>query len=226
MAKKSSFTVIHDDGKRDIEKQYYERKDFWATTSNKQLNFLQHVYTMLAEGGRAAVVVPDNVLFEAGAGEKIRRALLKNCDVHTLLRLPTGIWYSPGVKANVLFFDKKAPSKKAASNAVWVYDLRTNKNFTLRQKPITDDSLEEFVELYQLTNRTTKRVESERFKKFTYAEIMERDKANLDIFWLKDDNMIDVANLPSPAVLVAQIMEDLEEALAAFGAVEAELQRK
>jgi type I restriction enzyme M protein len=221
--KKSSITVINDDGKRETEKIYYGRQDFWATTSNKQLNFVQNVYSMLKETGTAAVVVPDNVLFEAGAGEKIRRALLERCDVHTLLRLPTGIWYSPGVKANVLFFDKKPAAKTPWTKELWVYDLRTNKNFTLRQNPIADEDLKEFVQVYQTANRTKKREESERFKRFTYADLMARDKANLDIFWLKDDSLADTENLPKPAVLAAEIVEDLEEALEEFGAVEEEL---
>jgi len=220
--KKSSFTVISDDGKRDTEKIYYERKDFWATTSNKQLNFVQNVYSMLADNGTAAVVVPDNVLFEAGVGEKIRRALLKYCDVHTLLRLPTGIWYSPGVKANVLFFDKKPVAKKPQTKELWIYDLRTNQNFTPRERPITDDDLEKFIQVYKATKRSNRK-ESECFKCFSYADIMKRDKASLDIFWLKDDASMDTANLPKPDVLVAEIIKDLEEALCEFNAVENEL---
>jgi type I restriction enzyme M protein len=220
--KKSSITVINDEGKRETEKIYYERQEFWATTSNKQLNFVQNVYSMLKETGTAAVVVPDNVLFEAGAGEKIRRRLLMSCDVHTLLRLPTGIWYSPGVKANVLFFDKKPASKSPQTKELWVYDLRTNQNFTLRQNPIADDDLKDFVQCYQTLKRA-KRKESERFKRFTYDELMARDKANLDIFWLKDDSLADTDNLPKPAILAAEIIEDLEAALAEFSAVEEEL---
>ena len=180
---------------------------------------------MLSEGGRAAVVVPDNVLFEAGAGEKIRRALLAQCNVHTLLRLPTGIWYSAGVKANVLFFDKRPASKTPWTKDLWIYDLRTNKNFTLRQNPIADDDMKEFVECYGADKRMTMRKESDRFKRFSYAELMARDKANLDIFWLKDDSLTDTASLPKPAVLAAEIMKDLEEALAEFSEVEAELRR-
>jgi type I restriction enzyme M protein len=221
--KKSSFTVINDDGKRNTEKLYYERKDFWATTSNKQLNFVQNVYAMLVTGGRAAVVVPDNVLFEAGAGEKIRRALLRQCDVHTLLRLPTGIWYSTGVKANVLFFDKKPPSKVPQTKELWIYDLRTNKNFTLRQSPIGDSDLKEFIEVYEAARRKSQRKESARFKRFTYAELMARDKANLDIFWLKDDSLVDMANLPKPEILAAEIIAKLENALHEFRAAEAKM---
>src|SRR5204863_3038615 len=105
--KRSSITVINDAGETDKESITYNRPDFWTTTSNKQLNFVQHVKSMLKINGRTAVVVPDNVLFEGGAGERIRRRLLHDCDVHTLLRLPTGIFYAQGVKANVLFFDRK-----------------------------------------------------------------------------------------------------------------------
>jgi type I restriction enzyme M protein len=224
--KKSSITVINDGGKAEKEKIFYERLDFWATTSNKQLNFLQHVYSMLKDIGRAAVVVPDNVLFEAGAGEKIRRALLERCDVHTLLRLPTGIWYSPGVKANVIFFDKKPAAKTPWTKELWVYDLRTNISFTLRQNPISDVDLKDFVECCQPGKPVAKRKESERFKSFTYDNLMARDKANLDISWLKDDSLADTENLPAPAVLAAEIIEDLQEALEEFRAVEEELNNK
>jgi type I restriction enzyme M protein len=110
--KKSSITLTNGDGKADKEALTYERQDFWATTSNKQLNFLQHVKTLLKINGKAAIVVPDNVIFEGGAGETVRRKLLHECDVHTLLRLPTGIFYAQGVKANVLFFDRKPASEK------------------------------------------------------------------------------------------------------------------
>jgi type I restriction enzyme M protein len=221
--KKSSFTVIHDNGKRDTEKIYYEREDFWATTSNKQLNFVQNVYTMLVEGGRAAMVVPDNVLFEGGAGEEIRRALLKHCDVHTLLRLPTGIWYSSGVKANVLFFDKKRSSGKSATKELWVYDLRTNKNFTLRQNPIADQDLKEFVDVFQADSRERARRESERFRCFRYSELMRRDKASLDIFWLKDETLGEIDELARPEELASAILRDLEDAVKAFRDLEQEL---
>jgi len=146
--KKSSFTIIGAHGKNHTDRISYERPDFWATTSNKQLNFVQHVYSMLKDTGRAAVVVSDNVLFEGGAGEEIRRALLQRCEVHTLLRLPTGIWYSPGVKANVLFFDKKPAAKAPATKQVWVYDLRSNRNFSLRQNPIKPEDLTDFIRCY------------------------------------------------------------------------------
>ena len=149
--------------------------------------------------------------------------MLAQCNVHTLLRLPTGIWYSPGVKANVLFFDKKSASKTPCTKELWIYDLRTNRKFTLRQNPIADEDMKEFVKCYGATKPTNKRNESERFKRFSYAELMSRDKANLDIFWLKDDSLTDSASLPKPSVLAAEILEDLQEALAEFSAVEAEL---
>jgi len=218
--KKSSVTFINDDGKAEKEKIYVERSDFWATTSNKQLNFVQHIQSMLTDSGRAAVVVPDNVLFEAGAGEKIRRKLLERCDVHTLLRLTTGIWYSPGVKANVLFFDKKKAAKTPWTKELWVYDLRTNKNFTLRQNPIADADLTDFIECYQAGKPIARRKESDRFKRFAYADLMARDKANLDIFWLKDDSLADTDNLPHPSVLFRQILEDLAEAMQEFQSAE------
>lgn len=218
--KKSSFTITTGEGKRETERIYYKRKDFWVTTSNKQLNFVQNVYSMLDDHGRAAVVVPDNVLFEAGAGEKIRRTLLEHCDVHTLLRLPTGIWYSPGVQANVLFFYKKGPGKKPATKELWVYDLRTNRNFTPRQNPIANEDLNEFVDCYRPGKPLSRRKENKRFRRFRYAELMARDKANLDIFWLKDDSMTDMSGLPRPSVLLAQIVADVEEALVEFRAAE------
>jgi type I restriction enzyme M protein len=180
--KKSSFTIIGAGGKSHTDKISYKRPDFWATTSNKQLNFVQHVHSMLKENGRAAMVVPDNVLFEGGAGETIRRVLLQQSDVHTLLRLPTGIWYSPGVKANVIFFDKKSATKTPATREVWVYDLRSGQNFSLRQNPIGPEHLRDFVESYRAAE-PTRRKQTTHFRRFTYSEIIARDKANLDIQW-------------------------------------------
>ena len=127
----------------------YEREDFWAATRNKQLNFVQHVVSLLRVGGSAAVVVPDNVLFETGAGETIRRRLLHDCDVHTLLRLPTGIFYAQGVKANVLFFQRREGAENPWTRELWVYDLRTNKHFTLKQNPLTRADLDDFVTCYK-----------------------------------------------------------------------------
>ncbi|MCQ3811865.1 MAG: type I restriction-modification system subunit M [Acidimicrobiia bacterium] len=190
----------------------YEREDFWATTKNKQLNFVQHVVSLLKVGGTAAVVVPDNVLFEAGAGETIRRRLLHDCDVHTLLRLPTGIFYAQGVKANVLFFRRREGAEEAWTKELWVYDLRTNKHFTLKQNPLTRADLDDFVACYNPANRH-QRQESERFKRYTYDELISRDKVSLDLFWLRDESLEDIDNLPAPAVLAAEIAEDLQSAL-------------
>ena len=220
--KKSSFTIIGESGKTQTDKISYERPDFWVTTSNKQLNFVQHVYSMLNETGRAAVVVPDNVLFEGGAGEKIRRALLHRSEVHTLLRLPTGIWYSPGVKANVIFFDKKPVSKTPATKEVWVYDLRSNQNFTLRQNPIGPDDLTDFIHSY-CADDPTRRNETDRFQRFKYSEIIARDKANLDIQWRQDTT--NVAKVSSPQDLMKEILEDLKEALREFAAAESEIRK-
>jgi type I restriction enzyme M protein len=220
--KKSSFTIIGADGKSQTDKISYERQDFWATTSNKQLNFVQHVYSMLKESGRAAMVLPDNVLFEGGAGEKIRRALLEHCEVHTLLRLPTGIWYSPGVKANVLFFDKRPVTKTSATKAVWVYDLRSSRHFSLRQNPIRPEDLRDFVDSYRADN-PARRKETTHFRPFKYSEIMKRDKANLDIQW--QDESLNAPHNGTPQALMKEILADLEEAMREFAAAESEIRR-
>lgn len=217
--KKSSFTIDSGDGNLSKEADSYTRDDFWATTSNKQLNFLQHVHSVLKIGGRAAVVVPDNVLFEGGAGEVIRKKLLDTCDVHTILRLPTGIFYAQGVKANVIFFDKKEASDKPWTKDVWFYDLRTNMHFTLKTNPLKYEHLEEFVKCYNPQNRRNRK-ETERFKKFVYDEIVQRDKVNLDIFWLKDKSLEEFDNLPEPDEIAEEIVENLETALEQFKEVE------
>jgi type I restriction enzyme M protein len=222
--KKSSMTITNAEGEEDRDALTYERQDFWQTTSNKQLNFLQHIVTILKTTGQAAVVLPDNVLFEGGAGEKIRRKLLETCDVHTLLRLPTGIFYAQGVKANVLFFDKKPADGKVHTKGVWIYDLRTNKHFTLKTRPLASADLQEFIDCYRPANRH-ERVASERFRYFTYQELVARDKASLDIFWLKDDSLDNLDDLPPPDVLQQEIIEHLEAALAAFRDVAAGLPR-
>jgi len=216
--KKSSVTIVNEAGEQEKESLVVHRDDFWASTSNKQLNFLQHVYTILKQHGRAAIVVPDNVLFEGGAGETIRRELLKQADVHTLMRLPTGIFYSQGVKANVLFFDRKPASEKPWTKTLWIYDLRTNKHFTLKENPLQRSDLDDFVACYNPKNRH-KRKESERFKSFTYEDLTKRDKVNLDIFWLKDESLEDSANLPAPHVIAEEIAEDLEAALEQFNTI-------
>ncbi len=216
--KKQSYRVIRDDGEIDTEREDYDRQDFFVTTSNKQLNFLQHIMTVLAPTGEAGVVLPDNVLFEGGAGETIRRRLLQNFDFHTLLRLPTGIFYKQGVKANVLFFDKKPPSEQAATKELWIYDLRTNKRFTLKERPMMRADLDDFVASYK-SGRRHEREESERFKRYPLDALLARDKVNLDIFWLKDDSLDDPALLPPPDEVAAEVVESLELALDKFRGV-------
>ncbi len=220
--KKSSMTITNAEGEEDRDALTYERQDFWETTSNKQLNFLQHIVTILKDHGKAAVVLPDNVLFEGGAGEKIRRKLLETCDVHTLLRLPTGIFYAQGVKANVLFFDAKPKDGRAKTRGVWIYDLRTNQHFTLKTKPLKVDDLRDFVACYHPENRH-ERQETERFRHFPYPDLIARDKASLDIFWLKDDSLDHLDDLPPPEVLAQEIIDHLEAALASFRDVAAGL---
>ncbi|MGH8502777.1 MAG: N-6 DNA methylase [Gammaproteobacteria bacterium] len=234
--KKSSITVVNEVGEQSRESLTYNRDDFWASTSNKQLNFLQHVHSILKMHGRAAVVVPDNVLFEGGAGETIRRELLKQADVHTLLRLPTGVFYAQGVKANVLFFDRKPAQEKPWTSKLWIYDLRTNKHFTLKTNPLKRDDLDEFVECFNAANRHERtptwneeepphpnplpaRGEREvgltgRWRRYGYDELIKRDKASLDVFWLRDESLSESDNLPPPDVIALEIMEDLEAALA------------
>ena len=216
--KKSSITIVNGEGKGDRESLIYERQDFSATTSNKQLNFLQHVTTILKINGRAAIVVPDNVLFEGGAGETVRRKLLAECDVHTLLRLPTGLFYAQGVKANVFFFDRKPASEKPWTDKLWIYDLRTNTHFTLKTNPLGYEDLKDFIKCCNPQNRF-ERQESERFKVFAYDDLMKRDKVNLDIFWLKDNSLEDSENLPVPEILAREIADNLESALEQFSAI-------
>ncbi len=203
------------------EDEVVRRKGF-VTTSNKQLNFVQHIKSMLKIGGTGAVILPDNVLFEGGTGEIIRQDLLKTCDVHTLLRLPTGIFYAQGVKANVLFFEKKAKRAKPYTERLWIYDLRTNLNFTLKTRRMVRADLDAFVETCMLNQRKA-REESERFRSFSYDELTRRDKTNWDIFWLKDESLEQNNNLSTPDILAAEIIQELEAALVSFRKVELQL---
>jgi type I restriction enzyme M protein len=228
--KKSSQTFTNDEGEQEKDDLTYNRQDFWATTSNKQLNFVQHIRSMLKTTGLAAVVVPDNVLFEGGAGETVRKKLLETTDLHTILRLPTGIFYANGVKANVIFFDNKPASKSPWTKEVWVYDYRTNVHHTLKKNPLRFDDLKDFIGCYNPANRH-KRKETfhaetnpeGRWRKFTYDEIIARDKTSLDISWLKDKSLADLDNLPDPDVLAADIIENLEAGLASFKGIAAAL---
>jgi len=227
--KKSSVLIVGADGETSRESLAVARNDFWATTSNKQLNFVQHVRSLLEIGGRAAVVVPDNVLFEGGAGEVIRRRLLQSCDVHTLLRLPTGIFYAQGVKANVLFFDRKPASENPWTKQLWIYDLRTNLHFTLKTKPLARADLDEFVACFKPGDRPTRESTwseahpTGRWRAYDYADLVSRDKCSLDIFWLRDESLEASENLPDPDVLAAEIAESLRTALAMFEEVAADL---
>ena len=227
--KKSSVMVVTEEGDEDRQALTVTREDFWATTSNKQLNFVQHIKTILAIQGRAAVVVPDNVLFEGGAGETIRRKLLHECEVHTLLRLPTGIFYAQGVKANVLFFDKKIASEKPWTKKLWVYDMRTNMRFTLKTNPLKRADLDDFVACYKPENRHQRKATwSEkhpegRFRSYSYDEMTARDKCSLDVFWLKDDSLTSTDNLPPPGEIAREIADDLKAALELFESVASEL---
>ncbi|MDP8973332.1 MAG: type I restriction-modification system subunit M [Actinomycetota bacterium] len=227
--KKSSVSYVSEEGALEREDTSYERGDFWTTTKNKQLNFLQHVFTLLDVGGRCAIVVPDNVLFEGGAGETVRRRLLRQCDVHTLLRLPTGIWYAPGVKANVLFFDKRPGREEPWTRELWVYDLRTNVHFTLKKNPLKRQHLDEFVELYNPTNRhereqTYGETNPEgRWRRYSYEEIMRREGANLDLSWIRDTSLEDSADLEDPDVIADEIADDLEAALEQFVTIASDL---
>ncbi|MCY1655592.1 class I SAM-dependent DNA methyltransferase [Streptomyces sp. SL294] len=223
---KSSITMVGADGREAREDREIERHDFVVTTSNKQLNFLQHIMTILDINGRAAVVLPDNVLFEGGAGEALRQRLLDDFDLHTILRLPTGVFYAPGVKANVLFFDKKPASETPWTTKTWVYDLRTNKHFTPKKNPLTRGHLDDFVQFAKPGQPREERVESERFKSFTYDQLIARAKVNLDITWLRDESLEDLDDLPAPDVIAREIVEDLTAALEEFAAVADALEAK
>ena len=223
--KKSSMTFTNAEGALEKEDLVYNRQDFWATTSNKQLNFVQHIHTLLKANGQAAVVVPDNVLFEGGAGETVRRKLLDSTDLHTILRLPTGIFYAQGVKANVIFFDNQPASKDPWTKEVWVYDFRTNIHHTLKKNPLKFDDLRDFITCYHPPNRFERQETwsaqhpAGRWRRFPYQEIIARDKTNLDIFWLKDDSLADLDNLPDPDILATEIIENLEAGLENFQAI-------
>lgn len=231
--KKSSQTFTNEEGEQEKEDLTYNRQDFWATTSNKQLNFVQHIRSMLKTTGIAAVVIPDNVLFEGGAGETVRKKLLETADVHTILRLPTGIFYAQGVKANVVFFDNKPSSKSVWTKEIWVYDYRTNIHHTLKKNPLKPEDLREFITCYNPKNRNKRKeiynAETNpegRWRKFTYEEIIARDKTSLDITWLKDKSLADLDNLPDPDALAEEIIENLEAGLASFQQIVASLNKK
>ena len=214
--KKTAQTVINDEGEESKEKQLYNRQDFWCETSNKQLNFVQHIRTLLRTDGRAAVVLPDNVLFEKNAGETIRKKLMETTDLHTILRLPTGIFYAQGVRANVLFFDARPASKSVQTKEVWVYDYRTNVHHTLKTNPMQESDLAEFVKCYNPENRhQRKETWSEdnpdgRWRRFSYDEIVKREGTNLDFKWIKEktDSVEDVS--------IGELMDELKSQREAY----------
>lgn len=220
--KKSSMTITNEEGKQEKEDLVYNRQDFWATTSNKQLNFLQHIRTLLKTDGHAAVVLPDNVLFEGGSGEKVRKNLLKTTNLHTILRLPTGVFYKQGVKANVLFFDNKPASKDPWTKEIWIYDFRTNVHFTLKKNPMKFEDLKDFISCYNPENRHERKETRSgenpngRWRKYSYDDVVSRDKTSLDIFWVKDESLADLDNLPDPDILANEIIENLEAGLESF----------
>jgi type I restriction enzyme M protein len=209
-----------------------QREDFWVSTRNKQLAFVQHVKTMLKVKGRAAMVLPDNVLFEAGAGEKIRRKLLAECDAHTLLRLPTGIFYAQGVKANVLFFERRPGADAPWTKRLWVYDLRTNKDFTLRTRPLRREDLDEFVRCYNPANRHeraatwSESTPEGRWRAYGYDELVARDKCNLDLTWIPDADLAATEAVPDPDTLLHHMTEDLRAALEQLEAIQTDLARR
>lgn len=221
--KKSSMSFTNAEGEEETDELTYNRQDFWATTSNKQLNFLQHIRSMLKTTGQAAVVLPDNVLFEGGAGETVRKKLLETTDLHTVLRLPTGIFYAQGVKANVLFFDNKPARKEPWTREVWFYDYRTNIHHTLKKKPLRFEDLQDFIACYHPENRHERQEtwhETDnpegRWRKYSLEQILARDKTSLDIFWLKDKSLADLENLPEPDDLAEEIIENIEAGLNSF----------
>ena len=215
------------------------RDDLPFNTSNKQLAFLQHIYMNLKPGGRAAVVLPDNVLFEAGQGTSIRQDLMNKCNVHTILRLPTGIFYAQGVKTNVLFFSKGTEANPLQDEhctvETWVYDLRTNMPSFGKRTPFTEAHLKGFETVYGtdpkgLSARTEgewslnlaeqeQTLENSRWRKFSREWIKEQKGDSLDISWLKDNDAVDAANLPEPHVLASEAMSELTQALVELDAL-------
>lgn len=196
---------------------------FFAVTSNTQLNALQHIMAVLKSTGRAAVVLPDNVLFEGGAGEQIRKRMLEQCNLHTILRLPTGLFYAQGVKANVLFFDRcPLDNRSHHTDRVWVYDYRTNIKHTLKQNPLKQSDLADFVKCFSPGNLAARRPTwaedspDGRWRSFSYQEIIQRDKTNLDIKWLKEDSDAIEGSIPE---LMQMLEEELAKEQAAFAAL-------
>lgn len=189
------------------------RDDFTFPTSNKQLAFLQHIYRGLKPGGRAAVVLPDNVLFEDNVGQKVRTDLMDKCNLHTILRLPTGIFYAQGVKTNVLFFER-GETDENNTDEVWFYDMRTNMRSFGKRSPLKESDFDDFVAAYHASDRQARKDQGEegRFRRFTRSEIRERND-NLDITWLHDEDVERVEDLPPPEDIALEIMGNLQMAM-------------
>ena len=187
------------------------REDFTVKTANKQLNFVQHVMAILKPGGRAAIVVPDNVLFEETAGKEVRKLLMEDCNLHTILRLPIGTFtpYSPGVKANIIFFTKGQSTKE-----VWIYDNRTNVEKVAIRHPLTSEYFRDFESFYHGNPRK----ETERFRRYTREEIAKRHD-NLDIFWLKEESRRSEAQLAEPEELIGESVTEVQAALDALNEI-------
>lgn len=202
------------------------RDDFTYPTSNKQLAFLQHIYRSLKPGGRAAVVLPDNVLFESGQGSQIRADLMDKCNLHTILRLPTGIFYAQGVKTNVLFF-QRGLTEKNNTKAVWIYDMRTNMPSFGKRIPLAKEHFQDFIAVYSDhpngSSHRTDQGESGRYRCFTREAIAKRSE-NLDISWLRDESLGSADNLPEPDVIAAEIMVKLQTAMEEMGSLTALLE--
>lgn len=216
--RKSSLTITNEDGEEESEDLVYNRNDFWTTTSNKQLNFVQHIWSSLKVDGKAAIVVPDNVLFEDGAGDIVRKNLLEKTNLHTILRLPTGIFYKPGVKANVIFFDNKKPSKEWQTRSVWVYDFRTNVHFTLKQNPMTEKDLSDFVTCYNSDNildrkaTHTEENTNGRWREFSLQEIKDNNY-KLDLKWMQEDDGSEDLTLKELFELIKTKSENISKAV-------------
>ncbi|WP_261376347.1 SAM-dependent methyltransferase [Gillisia sp. Hel_I_86] len=183
---------------------------------------MQHIKTQLKINWGAAVVLPDNIFFEGGAGEEVRKQLMKTAELHTILRLSTGIFYAQGVKANVEFFNNKPANKEAWTKDIWFYDYRTNVHHTPKKNPMRQEHLSEFIELYNGKNISKRKEtwseenEDGRWKKYSYDDIIKRDKTSLDIFWLKDKSLTDLDNLPDSDILALEIIENIESGLNSF----------
>ncbi len=198
------------------------RDDFTFPTSNKQLAFLEHIYRALRPGGRAAVVLPDNVLFEENVGQKIRADLMDKCNLHTILRLPTGIFYAAGVKTNVLFFSR-GKKDKGNTKKTWVFDMRTNMPKFGKRTPFTKTHFDEFVKCYgKKSDGSSKRKdqgEEGRWRCFSREEIAKRGD-NLDLSWLRDESVESAEDLAEPDVIAAEIMGELKTAMAELAALQ------